>query len=197
MSLSAVTPDSIAPSVPDSDTKHRPTTAKLPGLIVVAYRSGCLTHLPTSTPGRPRGMGPWRAPLTLLHLCVARYHSRRSLLQMRRRLCVPLHATEPHVRTVARAPAPTAALAVSTRAVAAAADLGGLKGPAPGLQLLSIPCPHPPSQGWRHWQPSWRRPGGYLEARSCRGPSKSYGMLDHLSRHTAPWPRRSARFPRS
>ena len=82
-------------------------------------------------------MGPWRAPLTLLHLCVARYHSRRSLLQMRRRLCVPLHATEPHVRTVARAPAPTAALAVSTRAVAAAADLGGLEGPYP--KTISVP----------------------------------------------------------
>ena len=24
---------------------------------------------------------------------------------------------------------------------------------------VSCPCPHPPSQGWRHWQPSWRRPG--------------------------------------
>jgi hypothetical protein len=40
---------------------------------------------------------------------------------MRRRLCIPLHATKPHDPTVARAPAPAAALAVSARAVAAAA----------------------------------------------------------------------------
>ena len=124
-------------STPPIAYSYTDLPARLPGLSVVACRSGCLTHLPTSTPGRPRGMGPWRAPLTLLHLCVARYHSRRSLLQMRRRLCVPLHATEPHVRTVARAPAPTAA-------------------PPPPSPFRPEPSPPPPI--WEGWKDLILRP---------------------------------------